>query len=104
MASQRRPVFPVGEARFLQIEVAFDSSTRLVGDAALTQQGVDELALGRDQLARQLGACRRAAVSASCAASCSLRAASATPSQRTISGSVRPSPISVTRMTPKVVN
>ena len=49
-------ILPVGEARFLQIEVAFDPPPGLVGDLAVAQQRVDELALRRDQFPRQFGA------------------------------------------------
>src|SRR5260370_42042366 len=56
---RRLAMFAVGEARFLQIEVAFDSPPRLVGDPAVAQQDVDEFPLRRDQLPRQLDPRRR---------------------------------------------
>src|SRR5438132_12311411 len=52
-------VFAVGEARLLEVEVALDPPPAFVGDLAVAQQRVNELPLGRDQLARQGGACRR---------------------------------------------
>ena len=52
--SQRRcAIFAIGEACFLEIEIALDPTPRLVGDASVAQQRVDELALRRDQLPRQ---------------------------------------------------
>src|SRR5262249_40826791 len=56
--SQRHAaIFAVGEACFLQIEVALDPPTGLIGDLAVPQQRVDELPLLGDQFARQLPAC-----------------------------------------------
>ncbi len=52
--SQRRPaIFAVGEARLLQVEIAFDPPPDLVGDLAVAQQDVDEFPLRRNQLSRQ---------------------------------------------------
>ena len=53
------PIFPVAQARFLQIEVAFDPPPGFVGDLAVAQQDVDEFPFGCDQLPRQRGAGRR---------------------------------------------
>ena len=52
-------IFAVGEAGFLQIEIAFDPPPGLVGDLAVAQQHVDEFALRRDQFPRQVDARRR---------------------------------------------
>src|SRR6266478_7074455 len=53
-SSQRGPaIFAVGEARFLQIEIAFDPPPDLVGDLAVAQQDVDEFPLRCNQLSRQ---------------------------------------------------
>ena len=63
-ASQRNlAIFTVGEAGFLQIEVALDPPPRLVGDPAVAQQGVNALALDPDQFPRQFGADGRLLVS-----------------------------------------
>src|SRR5229473_7366677 len=60
-AFSQRPlaIFAVGEAGFLQIEIAFDPPPDLVGDLAVAQQNVDEFPLRRDQLPRQGRALRR---------------------------------------------
>src|SRR5438309_234647 len=58
-SQRKRPVFPVGEARFLEIEVALDPAPDFVGDLAVAQHRVDELAFHRDQLPRELGSERR---------------------------------------------
>ncbi len=60
---QRNPsILPIAQARFLQIEVALDPAPCFVGDLAVAQQRVDELAFRRDQFARQRGAGRRGVV------------------------------------------
>src|SRR6476661_2885059 len=54
-ASQRHPaIFAVGEACFLQVEIAFDPPPDLVGDLAVAQQDVDEFPLRPNQFPRQL--------------------------------------------------
>src|SRR3974377_489139 len=40
----------VGDACFLEIQFVFDAPARVVGDLAVAQEFVDELALGIDQL------------------------------------------------------
>src|SRR5262245_35998964 len=48
---QRRLAFALRQdRRLLEVEVALQAAARLVGDAALAQQIVEEVALGRDQL------------------------------------------------------
>ena len=49
---------PECEARFFEVEFAFDAAARLVGDLALLQEPVDVFALGGDQFGAQLR-CRR---------------------------------------------
>ena len=41
---------PRQDRRFFQIEIALQPPPRLVGDLAVAQQLVEEVALGRDQL------------------------------------------------------
>jgi transposase-like protein len=58
-SQRRRAIFAIRKAGFLEIEVAFDPPPRFVGDLAVAQQDVDELALLGDQFAGQVDAGRR---------------------------------------------
>src|SRR5262249_27674229 len=51
----RFALFPAGDQRLFQIELAFDLAAALVGDLSVTQQLKDVLALGGDQLHAQAG-------------------------------------------------
>ena len=53
--SLQRPfaIFAVGEACFLQIEIAFDPPPDFVGNLAVAQEHMDEFPLCRNQFARQ---------------------------------------------------
>jgi hypothetical protein len=46
--------FLAGDARLLQVELAFDASAPFIGDPAVLQQPVDVLALDGDQLRPEL--------------------------------------------------
>ena len=45
----------IGDARFFQVQFVFDAPARFVGDLAVAQQLVDELALGVDQFVLDVG-------------------------------------------------
>jgi hypothetical protein len=45
----RAALFPAGDARLLQVEVALDAPARFIGDLAFSQQPEDVFALGGDQ-------------------------------------------------------